>query len=273
VALATAARLHYDVHPGDGPYLLLVHGFLSSRAQWLPNIGALSAVARPVVVELWGHGRSPSPEDALAYTPEAYGRQFEVIRQDLGVERWLVIGQSLGAAITLRYSLDYAERVIAQAFTNSTSALADENWEPMVRAAMVAQADRLRADGRRAIAEHPLNPARSARLPEDVRAAFESDSLLHDPEGLAMTGLHTIPTSSVRPRVNELSVPTLLVAGERESRFAPHRRFAEAHMPMLEVVGLEGGHAVNIDAADEFNVAVTGFLRKHIDLADDTGRI
>jgi pimeloyl-ACP methyl ester carboxylesterase len=266
-----APRLHYDVRDGAGPYVLLVHGFLSSRAQWLPNLDALSAIARPVVVELWGHGRSPSPPDALAYTPEAYGRQFEAIREELSAARWLVIGQSLGAAITLRYALDYPDRVIAQAFTNSTSALADENWEPMVRAAMVAQADRLRANGRQTIAEHPLNPARSSRLPADVRAAFESDSLLHDPEGLAMTGLHTIPTSSVRSRIHELTVPTLLVAGDRESRFEPHRSYAEERMPALEVVRLDGGHAVNIDSAEEFNAAVTAFFRKHTDQETNTG--
>ena len=62
-------RLYYEVHDGDGPHLLLVHGILCSRALWMPNLEALSTVARPVVVELFGHGRSPSPEDADAYTP------------------------------------------------------------------------------------------------------------------------------------------------------------------------------------------------------------
>ena len=34
-------RLHVDVHDGNGPYLLLVHGMLSSRVQWMPNLDAL----------------------------------------------------------------------------------------------------------------------------------------------------------------------------------------------------------------------------------------
>jgi pimeloyl-ACP methyl ester carboxylesterase len=30
--------LHTDVHAGNGPFLLLVHGFLSGRSQWGPNL-------------------------------------------------------------------------------------------------------------------------------------------------------------------------------------------------------------------------------------------
>ena len=33
-----------DVHPGEGPPMLLMHGFLSSRSQWRANLAALAAV-------------------------------------------------------------------------------------------------------------------------------------------------------------------------------------------------------------------------------------
>ena len=255
--------LYYDVHDGDGPYVLLVHGFLSSRAQWTPNIEALRTVSRPVVVELLGHARSPSPDDAAAYTPDGYVRAFERIRDDLGVERWFICGQSLGAALTLRYALDHPGRVIAQIFTNSTSALAEDGWAAQVRPAMEAQAARLEQHGRAVLDAHPLNPARSRRLDPALRAEFERDVALHSPQGLAMTGLHTVPASSVRGRTGENTVPALLVVGEREARFEQHRRFAESTMPHLTVVGLDGGHAVNIDAAAAFDAAVVGFLQEH----------
>jgi pimeloyl-ACP methyl ester carboxylesterase len=258
-----SSALHYDVHGGQGPFVLMVHGFLSSRAQWMLNLDALAAVGRPVVVELFGHGRSPSPEHAAAYTSASYAREFERIRETLGAERWYVIGQSLGAALTLRYVLDHPERVIAHVFTNSQSALAEDGWEERVRAGMEAQRKALEADGARAIAEHPLNPARATRLPSDVRDALANDTRLHDPHGIAMTGMHTVPGSSVRGRVHENVVPTLLTVGEREERFAPYRAFAEASMPMLECIGLDAGHAVNIEAAEGWNRAVVEFFRRH----------
>jgi pimeloyl-ACP methyl ester carboxylesterase len=255
-------RLHYEVHDGHGPFLLLVHGFLSSRAQWLPNLDALSSVSRPVVVELWGHGRSPSPAQDAAYIPESYVTEFERIRQALGVDRWLICGQSLGAALTLRYALAHPERVIAQVFTNSMSALAEDGWEERVRPVIEAQARRLETEGRAALDGHPLNPARSSRLSPELRDAFTADAQLLDPRGVAQCGLVTVPSSSVRNGVADNRVPSLLVTGQREERFALYRRFAEETMPLLRSVVLDGGHAVNLDAPDAFNDAVTAFLRE-----------
>jgi pimeloyl-ACP methyl ester carboxylesterase len=264
---ADAPLLRYEVHGERGPHMLLVHGLLSSRAQWMLNIEALSGFARPVVVELFGHGRSPSPEEPTTYTPAGYVDQFERIRAAEGAERWFVVGQSLGAALTLRYALNRPERVVAHVFTNSNSALAEEGWAERVRPAMEAQARRLEADGRRALDEHPLNPLRSGRLPAAVRAAFIEDGALLGSRGVANTGLYTVPDSSSRKRVTENRVPTLLVVGEREERFARHRRYAEEMMPLLTVVGLDAGHAVNIEAAEAFNAAVTDFCAEQIERA------
>lgn len=253
--------LHVEVHAGRGPYLLLVHGILASRAQWMLNLEALAAVSRPVVVELLGHGRSAASQGDGGYRPEGYVAAFESIRTSLGVERWAICGQSLGAALTLRYALDHPQRVLAQVFTNSTSALADAAWVGFVRPAMQALAARLDAQGRAALAELPMHPRRARRLPPSVRDALVADCELHDPRGVARTGLWTVPNSPVRSRIAENRVPTLLVCGERESRFAAHREFARANMPDLEIVGADAGHAVNAEAADVFNAAVARFLR------------
>lgn len=259
-------RLHYDLHDGGGgaarPSVLFVHGLLSSRAQWIPTLPAFRPHYRAVVVELLGHGRSPSPNDPAAYTPAAYAEQFEAVREALGLERWYVVGQSLGAALTLRYSLDYPDRVIAQVFTNSNSALAPPGREAQVRAFMQQQADELARDGHAALERHRLNPTRARGLPAGVRTAFREDVALHDPRGIALTGLHTIPESSVRARAAQIAVPTLLVVGRRERRFAEARRFAEQTIPGLTVCDADAGHAVNLGAAATFNQAVLAFFRR-----------
>ena len=254
---------YFEVHPGGGPYMLLVHGLLASRAQWQLNLGALAEVCRPVVVELLGHGRSPAPADRTAYRPAAYVEAFEQIRRGLGVERWLVCGQSLGAALTLRYALERPKRVIAQVFTNSNSALADPGWDEAVRQALEANARQLQAQGRAALEASPVHPRRARRLPEAVRAALVADSDLLDPRGVGLTGLETVLNSPVRDTVHRNVVPSLLVVGLRERRFRPHRDFAERHMPALEIVETDAGHPVNIEAADEFNAAVCDFVRRH----------
>lgn len=255
-------KLHWDEHPGSGPWLLLVHGMLSSRAQWRPNLEALSRVARPVVVELWGHGRSPAPEDPARYHPDAYVESFEELREELGAESWLLCGQSFGAAFTLRYALDHPDRVIAQVFTNSISALADEEWIARVRAGVVAQSEAIVRGGLAAIEQFPIHPLHAKRLPPESREALLGDAGLLDPRGVAATLRYTTPEASVRDRIAENRVPTLLVCGERESRFADHRQLAEKTMTQLEIVDIPAGHAVNIEAADAFNAAVVGFFSR-----------
>ena len=253
--------IYYEVHRGHGPYLLLVHGMLSSRAQWMLNLEALSTVSQPVVIELFGHARSPTPEEPEIYSPESYVEAFESIRQTLGPEKWFICGQSLGATLTLRYSLEHPQRIMGQVFTNSNSALADTAWAKRVLPLMEAQSRRLESNGRKALDDHPLNPARGGRLPAKAREALVADFALHSVRGVANTGLYTVPQGSVRELAAKITVPTLLIVGERESSFAEASSYAEATIPNVEVVKLAAGHAVNIEAADEFNRAVIEFIK------------
>jgi 2-succinyl-6-hydroxy-2,4-cyclohexadiene-1-carboxylate synthase len=255
-------QLHYDIHPGNGPYLLMLHGFLASRAQWQSNVTALAQVSQPVVVELLGHGRSPSPQAADAYHPDAYVAAFERIREQLGMERWLLCGQSVGGALTLRYALTHPERVIAQVFTNSNSGLADAEWAANRRLTARKQAAAIEQGGDAGLEKLPVHPIHARRLPAEAKQALLADAKLHNPYGIAQTLYHTTPNSSVRDRLQHLQPPTLLVHGTREKRFADKRQFAEQTIPELQVVEVNAGHAVNIEAPDSFNCAVLDFIRQ-----------
>jgi pimeloyl-ACP methyl ester carboxylesterase len=255
-------ELHHEEHEGAGPHALLVHGLLASRAQWHPNLAALSHVTRPVVVDLWGHGRSPAPREEGWYRPQAYVEAFERLRKSLGIDRWLVCGLSLGAALTLRYTFDHPRRVLAQVFTNSVSALADDEWIATMRAGAGAQADRIEREGHAALEEMPIHPRHAKRFPPELRDEIVADARRMDVHAAAMTFRVTVPESSVRARIGENRVPALLVCGRYEERFLRHAEHAARHMPELEVVRADAGHAVNVEAAEEFDRAVTRFFSR-----------
>ena len=256
-------RLHYDIHDGNGPYLLLLHGMLSSRAQWMPNLDALSEFSRPVVAELWGHGRSPVPDEVHHYSPDSYVEQLDLIRQDLGVERLLLGGQSLGASFTLRYAFERPQRVIAHVFTNTNSGLGQPRSAERM-ADLGEQIKRVHASGTAAIREHPMVPTRNRKLSPEVRAAFEADINGMTVQGYASMVEHTQPDAPMGHRLGENSVPTLLVVGEREEGFAKLRKHAEHTMRRLEIVGLDANHAVNINQAEGFNVAARDFFLREL---------
>ncbi len=252
---------YFEVHQGDGPHLLMVHGMLSSRAQWLPNLAALRQVATPVVVELFGHGRSPSPRESQAYRPTAYVTAFETIRKRLGVERWLLLGQSLGAALTLRYALDLPQHCQAHIMTNSNSAFADQAWTDRVRDDMRRFEAAVARLGMAAVERMPVHPARSRNLEPEIKAALVADAALHDPRGIALTGAQTATHSNLE-RLQDNRVTTLLLCGTRERRFAPARARAQARMKSLSVIELEAGHAVNLEAPHAFNQACIRFIKE-----------
>lgn len=252
--------LYHEVHGTRGPFILLVHGMISSRAQWIPNLEALTAFGRPVIVELFGHGRSPSPEDPECYTPDNYVNEFEGIRNKLGVDRWFLCGQSLGASLTLRYALYHPERVVAQIFTNSQSALSDQTWDD----ALNLFSQRLKEEGHKLIQTLPLHPTHSRHINPEIKNVLVEDAKLIDVGGFSYTLLNTVAKCSVRTIINRNQIPTLLIVGKHDKPFLPYYEFVQQNMPELEALVLDGGHAVNIDASEQFNKATQDFIERFI---------
>ena len=225
----------WEVHAGEGPFLLLVHGFLSSRSQWLSNLEALQQHCQPVVMELYGHGRSPSPSEPESYHAAAYVEAMDNIRSKLGTTQWYVCGYSLGAALTIRYALTFPERVVGHIFTNSASAFAAPETIRSWTENGPTSANNLRHGGAKAIERIPVHPRHALRLPSRIYNALVADSKLLDVEGIANTLEHTMPGLSVRRELHRNSRPALLVCGRFETGFQPHREFAEKKMPHLTV--------------------------------------
>ena len=250
-------QLHYDVHRGAGTGLLLVHGFLSSSAQWIANIEGMKAFATPVTVDLWGHGRSAAPSELHLYTPEAYIEAFERLRTELGFEQWAICGASFGASLTLRYALTHPHRITRQIFTNSMSGLSERKGS---REQRERQADAIMKGGRKALEALPFHPRFAKRLAPLVMDGLLRDAAMLSPLGVANAMRATVPDLSVADSFSRTSVPTLLIDGTWEKEFRPIKAWAIANLPDLKVIDLDGGHSINAEAPDAFNDAVRDFL-------------
>lgn len=250
--------LHFEADPAGRPPLLLVHGFLSSRNHWRPN-AALSRDFRLIRVDLPAHGLSPAPTEDTAYTPDAMVASLELLRQKLGIDRWFICGQSFGAGLTLRYAIDYPDRVIAQAFTNANAALRPA-WTPERMAAHQARIDDLALNGAAALRRFAFHPAHARRFPPDIRQLLAEDADHCNIAGLIRLMTHGTPHLSVIDRLAETAVPTLLVNGQRERAFQPNRAAARDAMSALRIVDLDGGHSINIEQPEAFDSALSSFF-------------
>ena len=248
---------HVEVHGESSlPPLLLVHGFLSSRAQWRPNLDDLRTFCRPIILELWGHGRSPTPDNPDAYRVGAYVAIFENVRRKLGVERWWLCGQSFGAGLTLRYALMHPDCVEGQIFTNSVSAFRSNGSEAGRQAAALA----LERGGQSAIEALPYHPRHSRRFAPEIKAEMLDDAKHVTPRGIANAIRYTVPGLSVAEDFGRTMVPTMLVNGTWDRAFQPLRQLAVERLQSLQVVDLNGGHSINAEVPELFNKEVRHFL-------------
>ncbi len=259
----TELEISWELHDGDGPPCLMIHGALGSRSYWNENLDALAAVCRPVSIELWGHGNSPTPEDPDAYGPAGYIEQFELLREELGVDRMFLLGQSMGASIMLHYALAHPDRALALVLTNSSSAFSDPvAWEHRHATMVMDRANDIRANGVEAVRDSWINPSRSRSIPERTRLALAAEFDGHESEGVARSFELTNRNLPLGERLRLVSRPTMLTVGVREQRFLPLVDTARL-IPDIEIVEVDASHAVNAQNAEQWNPLAVDFLRRH----------
>jgi len=94
------------VEEGEGPVVLLVHGFPESWYSWRHQIPALAAAGyRAVAIHVRGYGRSSNPLEVEAYSMLQHVSDNLGVLEALGVERCVVIGHDWGSPIAANSAL------------------------------------------------------------------------------------------------------------------------------------------------------------------------
>jgi pimeloyl-ACP methyl ester carboxylesterase len=92
-------EIYYEI-TGDGPTVLLTHGFSASTVMWRDNVPALvSGGFRVVTWDMRGHGRSASPDDPALYSSALTVGDIDTVLDATGAERAVIGGMSLGGYI------------------------------------------------------------------------------------------------------------------------------------------------------------------------------
>ena len=244
------------------PPILFLHGFLMSRAIWADTLPGVTAFARPVIMELMGHGRSPAPEEPTAYSISHHIDCMETIRTELGIEKWMVCGHSLGACVALHYAFAKPDAVSAVVFTNSISALG--NLTQGASAEQIAKTARhIETAGHSALKAIDAHPSNMRNLSPLVQSSLVADCEAIDPVGIARCITHMVPSASASEILPKIKAPMLIVNGVLETRFQPLRDWAEREHPAIGIFDTKTGHSPNAEAPEEFNRALRDFVERH----------
>ncbi len=258
--------LYYEV-TGDGPPLVLAHGFACGLRMWDPQVTALAGSWRVVTYDARGHGISEAPADPAAYSQPIAVADLRALLEHLEIRRAPIGGLSMGGNIALNFALAHPELVTALVVADTGAGSDDTgDWVATVH----ALADTLERGGIEAFADAALSNPLFARYAAQGPAAerfIRSCLMTHRARGLAHTAREVLakrPTLySLAPPLRELSIPTLLIVGEHDEPCLKVHRFLADTIPGARHVLVPGvGHLTNLEAPDAVNRAVTAFLRE-----------
>lgn len=258
--------VRYEVKVGgNGPGLLLLHGFTGRGSGWAPFLAAFRRVATTIQVDLLGHGQSDAPADPGRHAVERQAADLaEVLRRVAG-GRADVLGYSFGARIALALALGNPASVRRLVLESPSAGISNSVERDARRAADVALADEIERDGVPAFVERwqsqPLF-ASQATLSEAARRRLHDERLRNTAAGLAasLRGAGQGAMTPLQDRLASVAAPTLVISGSLD----PVRRRAELVAAGIAGARLEvverAGHAVHLEAPAVFRSLVLSFI-------------
>ena len=253
---------------GDGPPLLLLHGFTRDARAWQPLLPCFEDY-RTVRVDLIGHGKSDSPANPERYSMQHAVEDLTALLHHLDIERAALLGYSLGGRVALHFAVEAPQLLWALVIESASPGIAD----PMLRDARFAADAQLAAsietDGIEAFADRwqaqPLF-ASQAQLLQAVLDEQRSQRLDNSTLGLA-NSLRSMGAGAQRwllPELPHISVPTLFLAGALDERYAALAPRMAAAVPGAEYHVIEGaGHTAHLEQPQPYAEFVSDFLARH----------
>jgi pimeloyl-ACP methyl ester carboxylesterase len=263
---------YLDAGPADAPVVVLLHGLGGTNASMLPLMWELSTDHRVLAPDLPGFGGSAKPH--ARYDAAWFVDWLTSFLDELGIERAVLIGNSMGGRIALEAGLRAPERVDALVLLSAAAAFRRlRQWVPLVRL--------LRPE----FGYSPM-PVPHSMVVETIRAMFSDPDRMPQEwlEAGADEFLRVFATREGRfaflsclrqiyldeaygergfwDRLPSLKPPALFVWGDRD-RLVPaaFARYVARALPEAGAIVLEDcGHVPQFEHADEVAAMTRGFL-------------
>ena len=101
-------RTHF-VKTGEGPAVILIHGFNLDHNTWSENIDVLARYFTVFAVDLWGAGYST--REPLEYGFPLFVEQIRLFMDHLELESAHLVGHSMGGGTSIAYTVAHRSRV------------------------------------------------------------------------------------------------------------------------------------------------------------------
>jgi pimeloyl-ACP methyl ester carboxylesterase len=240
--------IFYEV-AGDGPALILTHGYSSTHAMWDGQVGPLSKHFKVITWDMRGHGQSGYPEDLSAYSEAATVADMAALLDAVGAKDAVVGGLSLGGYMSLAFHRAHPERTRALLIIDTGPGYKNDQARDGWNANAIRRAERFEAEGFGDL----------SKASAEVRLARHRDAT-----GLARAarGMLTQRDARVIESLPAIAVPAVVIVGANDTPFLAASDYMAAKIPgAKKVIIPDAGHSANIDQPEAFNAALLGFLK------------
>ncbi|MCY0385852.1 alpha/beta hydrolase [Robbsia sp. Bb-Pol-6] len=270
---------------GPQPPLLLVHGSLCDYRYWHPQIAALAARGRVVVVSLPFYFPVARQPAATRFSVDAHADALHALIVARGWTGATLVGHSRGGSVCFQFANRYPEALGALVLADPGGQIVDHRLDGSgldAAAGAPSAAGAVSPDGRGAMYDSADPRMVATRLIEQgqVEAGLELfvDTVSRPGfwrrsgaafQAMARDNAHTLsaqmrdalPTYT-RDAAQRIAVPTLLLNGEKSPAvFLSAGTALERWIPDVRRVTMKGAsHGMNLSHAAEFNSLVQGFV-------------
>ncbi|MCY1073111.1 alpha/beta fold hydrolase [Archangium lansingense] len=257
VQLSTGVRMHY-VEQGrkDGPVLVLLHGYTDSYLSFERVLPLLPRSFHVYALDQRGHGDSSRPE--CCYSQSDFASDVVAFLDSQGIQRAVLVGHSMGSFIAQQVALEHPQRVEALVLIGSAPTVHGN----AVAAELKSYVDTL---------SDPIDPAfvrdfQAGTFYRPIPPSFLDTAVsesLKVPARVWKASLDGLIAEDHAARLGTLSVPTLVVGGDRDGFFsvAEQQALAQALPRATLALYTETGHAPHVEQPQRFVHDVKEFLR------------
>lgn len=257
---------YYYETAGTGTPILLLHGFTGSSTNWRRLMEQLATAYRVIAVDLLGHGKTAVFPHPHRYTMPHVAADLATLLQSLAATPCHLLGYSMGGRLALYLAVHYPHLLHSLILESSSPGLATVAEREARTASDNALADRIEREGIPAFVDYWENIglfASQKRLETAVRAQLRQQRLQNSPLGLAnsLRGMGTGQQPSLWDDLPQLALPTLLIAGELDSKYVAIGRQMAPQLPTAQLAIVpDAGHTVHLEQPEKFVALVKGWL-------------
>jgi len=254
-------KVYYESFGSGSPAIVFLHPWTTNRYIWAGQLPIFARNHQCILVDHRGHGQSDKPADGYAIGEMA--ADVLAIMDDAGVDKAVIVGNSIGGMVAMQTSLDAPGRVIANLILSSGTNIGADT-PPEVAEAM-------QKDWRgvfSALLDSAVSPKSKADKPEIqafMEGCFRTET--NFTEGVFWASAadpNGVFNWNISDRLKDIKQPTLIIAGEDDGATTPaQNQFLADNIPNATIKLIKDvGHFCQLEKPAFFNAELEAFLAK-----------